>query len=807
MKRRLVSWIVATATSMILLVPLSACEDDPSGFQGIPPIGQLEAGLLDVNPGRFDGNVPPGLVEAGLIDVSSPKPDTGTDAAPEAAGPGCGNAVIDPGETCDPLASCPTACAPIGCQLRALEKGGTCQAACVNTTMQTACANGDGCCPTGCNVTNDSDCTAACGNGVVETGETCDTTATGAGACPATCPAAGCSLRTLQGAGTCTAACVETGTQTACVNGDGCCPAGCNTTNDSDCTTPGCGNNAVEAGETCDPLASCPQSCPPIGCQLRTLQGAGTCQAACVNTTMQTACANNDGCCPSGCNANNDNDCRVVCGNGTVEPGETCDTVASCPTSCPQQGCQLYTLANALTCQAACVASVEQTACVHADGCCPLGCNAANDSDCQAACGNGVLEPGETCDSAIPAGTAGACPNASTCATAGCMVRAIANPGTCQATCGVAETTTCASGDGCCPASGACNNTTDSDCRAVCGNGVVESGETCDTASTAGCAACPAASPPTRYTCYGTGVGTCQQDCNAPVLTCGPSADGCCPFGTNGACGTAADTDCAGAGWTSVRVGNVDTTQGCQRIAITAETNGSYDLTTCGPNKNSVGTGNPNITTVVAYSSGQTNAITAIGRPTNLQVHNDNCSDPNALPNLAGWYCKNTAGAVNVQACASPSPGGFKAPSPQLAMEVCASGTVPNPDYPACLDTNRICPERLPDSGVTPLYIWYNAATAPTACVMDDSACANGGTLGCCAGSSCTTDTGVACSASGAGCTCKPTTTCVATGDPCSVGGYGCCESSPTNTIVCRNGNGAVCQTGQSCTCSTAPVF
>ena len=38
----------------------------------------------------------------------------------------------------------------------------------------TAFVAGDGCCPAGCNLTVDSDCSATCGNGVVEAGETCD---------------------------------------------------------------------------------------------------------------------------------------------------------------------------------------------------------------------------------------------------------------------------------------------------------------------------------------------------------------------------------------------------------------------------------------------------------------------------------------------------------------------------------------------------------------------------------------------------------------------------------------------------------
>ena len=50
----------------------------------------------------------------------------------------------------------------------------TCDVSCVNGGMQTVCVNNDGCCPAGCTTLSDNDCQPACGNTVVEAGETCD---------------------------------------------------------------------------------------------------------------------------------------------------------------------------------------------------------------------------------------------------------------------------------------------------------------------------------------------------------------------------------------------------------------------------------------------------------------------------------------------------------------------------------------------------------------------------------------------------------------------------------------------------------
>jgi len=188
------------------------------------------------------------------------------------------------------------------------------------------------------------------------------------------------------------------GTTCSAEMSDGCCPGGCTAANDTDCT-PRCGNGALEAGEQCDPPGACPAACPSRACTLYRLEGsAQTCTAVCVEASQETACMPDDGCCPAGCTSNNDSDCLVVCGNGVKEPNETCDPLATCPTTCRDQGCQLRKLVNAGTCAAQCVNDRQETACASGDGCCPATCNSTNDGDCAVACNNGVKEQGETCE-------------------------------------------------------------------------------------------------------------------------------------------------------------------------------------------------------------------------------------------------------------------------------------------------------------------------------------------------------------------------------------------------------------------------
>ncbi|MEZ4402357.1 MAG: DUF2271 domain-containing protein [Kofleriaceae bacterium] len=84
---------------------------------------------------------------------------------------------------------------------------------------------------------------ATCGNGTVDSGETCD------GDCPTACPAPAdaCQANTLTGsAGACTAACAIS-TITACVADDGCCPTGCTDATDTDCA-PGGGDPGTVTG-------------------------------------------------------------------------------------------------------------------------------------------------------------------------------------------------------------------------------------------------------------------------------------------------------------------------------------------------------------------------------------------------------------------------------------------------------------------------------------------------------------------------------------------------------------------------------
>ncbi len=412
----------------------------------------------------------------------------------------CGNGAIDDGETCDTAiaagdeGACPASCDDgKECTTDSLT-GTECTQACAHGDI-TANADDDGCCVEDVgDATTDNDCVAVCGNGVAEPGEACDTAiAEGdAGACPTACDdGEACTADALANAGTCDAVC-EAPDVTDPVNGDGCCPGGANIANDDDCEVE-CGDGVLgdgvtAAGEACDTAiaagdpGACPTDCPNANvCSADVVEGSD-CNAQCVPKFI-TDHIDDDGCCPSGAQPGDDNDC-AGCGDGEKGPNENCDTAipagnpGACPTSCAAGAtCTTATLVEGGTCNAAC-SYPPITDPVNGDSCCPDGANIGNDDDCPVICGDSVVTPGEeTCDKAIASG-AGSCPTS--CSNADvCIDSTLANAGTCDDACVESpKGTDLNTADQCCP-SGA-NLASDIDCPIECGDTVQSEGETCD---------------------------------------------------------------------------------------------------------------------------------------------------------------------------------------------------------------------------------------------------------------------------------------------------------------------------------------
>jgi hypothetical protein len=473
----------------------------------------------------------------------------------------CGDGQLDvPDEECDPglppsdARACPTSCDDGDPCTRDVLQGAGCHVQCVSTPI-TAFVSGDGCCPPHATARTDRDCAPACGNGVVEPGESCDSGPGSLAPCPKTCapPPSACLKTTLVGDATaCTVRCETSVVATCSLTRDGCCAAGCTAATDPDCS-PSCGDGVVQlgSGETCDTAiapgqpGACPTACNDgVSCTRDVLVAAGTCQAACLYLPI-TAARAGDGCCPAGADASLDPDCPPLCGNGVVEPpGETCDYAAgtsACPTGCGSaDACTGFKLeGTAGACNARCVPSPAR-ACVSGDGCCPAGCTIGRDADCPAFCGDGVLSPGEACDRAITAGMPGAC--ARTCDDGDACTSDWAS-GTvegCSRACSHAPITACRGGDGCCPPG--CDAKSDADCAPKCGDGQIGAGETCDPPSTCPSTCADDGDPCTREVLAGDAT-LCTAVCrHEPVTRCsGAAADFCCPTG----CTASADVDCA----------------------------------------------------------------------------------------------------------------------------------------------------------------------------------------------------------------------------------------------------------------------
>ena len=285
-------------------------------------------------------------------------PDGATPATdPDCGSILCGNGALEAGELCDPgIASgpgaCPTSCDDGQACTEDILTGTGCQASCEHPPI-TVSIGGDACCPTGANATTDPDCTAVCGNQVVEPGELCDTAIAGSCLTAADCMdgrACTSDLLELENGDPCRPMCrnpeiTMVGPQ------DGCCPTGGTPANDSDCA--GCGDGVVAGNETCDTaIASGPNSCPTLAdcddgdpCTTDGLVGQGTCSAECTHAPNNTL-TNNDACCldPGNTFPSVDNDCP------TLGPGFFCNSNLDCQSN----RCELFSVAGQSMCTSAC---------------------------------------------------------------------------------------------------------------------------------------------------------------------------------------------------------------------------------------------------------------------------------------------------------------------------------------------------------------------------------------------------------------------------------------------------------------------
>jgi cysteine-rich repeat protein len=313
----------------------------------------------------------------------------------------CGDGKVTGDEQCDTAiaagqtGACPTSCTPMDACTPRVVQGTACMAACAPMPITKVGAK-DGCCPPDGNATNDVDCKAKCGNGVIEGSETCDPP----GSCaPCTASNPCLAVKSTGSADTCDLRCSQAPI-TQCKSGDHCCPSACSKSNDQDCSS-SCGNRTIDTGETCEAGTNkpCPTSCNGSqGCTNAMLVGsASNCNAACVNVTI-TQAVSGDACCPDGATANNDSDCTAHCGNKIVETGEQCDD----GNQVAGDGC--------LNCQTesssqSCLVKLNST-----DACAMCTCNKCT-TQVMACQGASSADEAMSCDAMVKCGRASGCRN------------------------------------------------------------------------------------------------------------------------------------------------------------------------------------------------------------------------------------------------------------------------------------------------------------------------------------------------------------------------------------------------------------
>lgn len=301
--------------------------------------------------GGVGGTSTPHTPTAGAAGADAPKMrSAGGSAAPKA--PSCGDGHVDMGELCDGncMSDCPAPATSNACvHSMLIGSPDHCDVQCMTEPI-TTCISGDGCCPSTCTHASDTDCSAKCGDGVVDPGEKCEANST-TRPCPTSCDdGKSCTTDMLVGsANSCSAECANIPI-TAAHGGDGCCPPNANANNDSDCESK-CGNNVREPGEMCDG-DDCPTACSSSdACHPSSLDGsAGTCDAKCISSAI-TKPLPGDGCCPDGANAVTDSDCKAACGNKLLEPGEECEIGAQ---SDGRDGLAAGTIYDSWNCDTSC---------------------------------------------------------------------------------------------------------------------------------------------------------------------------------------------------------------------------------------------------------------------------------------------------------------------------------------------------------------------------------------------------------------------------------------------------------------------
>jgi hypothetical protein len=175
------------------------------------------------------------------------------------------------------------------------------------------------------------------------------------------------------------------------------------------CDVDDCGNDLVDAGEQCDGADLDGQSCTGLGFSGGALDCDATCSFNTSGCTGAPTCGDNIQVSPEDCDGTDlgGQDCAsqgfddgalaclgdctfdtgacydYVCGDGTVDPGETCDPPGSCPTDCDDANvCTNDLMLGApATCDVVCQNDLI-TVCQNGDGCCPTGCDSATDDDC-----------------------------------------------------------------------------------------------------------------------------------------------------------------------------------------------------------------------------------------------------------------------------------------------------------------------------------------------------------------------------------------------------------------------------------------